>query len=201
MRLHEWIRSGRLKLGISQGALGDRMGVTQSAISKWELGKSEPSRLETARLEQVFGASAPAVNEVTFFTVSSVPVPVMGYVGRNQAAVVQADGSESIELPPGCPPDAKALIVRGNNLPPFKDGTAILYWTWSENPAAFLGELCVVETSDGAVYVREIARSSRQDRWNLISPVGAGALIVDVQIKRAALVEATYRRPQWITKT
>ena len=38
----ENIAAGRRELGITQAALAERVGVTQAAVSKWELGQSLP---------------------------------------------------------------------------------------------------------------------------------------------------------------
>lgn len=60
------IRAARLKKRLSQQALGERIGVTKAAISKWESGATHPE-VETAkklaaelriRLEDVYAEAA-----------------------------------------------------------------------------------------------------------------------------------------------
>ena len=59
MSQQEWIRTGRKALGLSQGALGEKIGVTQVQVSQWETGKAEPSSEQAERLKELFGNSAP----------------------------------------------------------------------------------------------------------------------------------------------
>jgi type I restriction enzyme M protein len=54
-----WIREGRKALGLSQGKLGEKIGVTQVQVSQWETGKAEPSSEQAERLKELFGNPAP----------------------------------------------------------------------------------------------------------------------------------------------
>jgi len=57
----DWIRLGRKGLGLSQGGLGEKLGVSQVQVSQWETGKSEPSPEQAALLAELFGNPAPVV--------------------------------------------------------------------------------------------------------------------------------------------
>lgn len=47
----------RRKLGLSQESLGEKIGVHQVRIAKWENGKTEPSFENLIKLAEVFGTS------------------------------------------------------------------------------------------------------------------------------------------------
>lgn len=199
MKVGAWIRANRLKLGITQAQLGARIGLGQTTISKWERHLSEPSLAELDRLGYIFSD--------TFHNEKEIPgrenaqyVPVMGHLGVAQRVVLSAETElEYIKPPPGAPKEARCVLVNGNNFPPFKHGTALLFWAWTSNPAVYLGELCLVKLADGAVYVRTIELGAKAGLWTLAGPPGE-APICDIEIAECALIEQTFRRPQWITK-
>jgi len=202
MKVGDWIAAQRQKRRPPENTqkwLGEQVGVAQTTISKWEKGKSDVSREELARLEDVFGTTYAADKFSPLAVAQPLRLPVMGIV-RARQLVEQAplDALEYIAAPPGTPEGARCLIVRGASFPPHKDGTALVFWAFVEDPAAFLGELCFVRLLDGAEYVREIARGDTPKTWTLISPVGEPT-IRNVEIECAALIEMTVRRPQWIT--
>ena len=51
------IKSLRLKKNISQEALADILGVNQTAVSQWEMGKSNPSSNKLPKLAEVLQCS------------------------------------------------------------------------------------------------------------------------------------------------
>lgn len=55
MTLGERISHYRKRLGISQEELGDRLGVSRQAVSKWETGKSAPDLENLLALARLFG--------------------------------------------------------------------------------------------------------------------------------------------------
>lgn len=61
------IRARRLVAGLSQGALGQKIGVSQATVADWETGRSQPRDAATiTRLAVAFGASAVEVSPHTF---------------------------------------------------------------------------------------------------------------------------------------
>jgi len=52
------IKELRKKLGLTQEALAERVGVTRLAVSNWESGKSIPKGDKLMKLAEVFGVSA-----------------------------------------------------------------------------------------------------------------------------------------------
>ena len=51
----EKIRENRLRMGLSQQALGEKVGLTSVAVSKWERGQSQPDIPTLSRLADIFG--------------------------------------------------------------------------------------------------------------------------------------------------
>lgn len=49
------IRENRQRLGMSQQALGEKLGLTSVAISKWERGQSQPDIPTLSKLADIFG--------------------------------------------------------------------------------------------------------------------------------------------------
>lgn len=56
--LHQAIKNGRNRLGLSQAQLGERIGVGQGAIYNWESGKGAPNPSNLKLLEQIIGPIA-----------------------------------------------------------------------------------------------------------------------------------------------
>ncbi len=57
MKLAEKICGCRKKKGLSQEALAEQLGVSRQAVSKWELGESEPDAGKLRRLADLFQVS------------------------------------------------------------------------------------------------------------------------------------------------
>ena len=53
MDMSKAIREGRDRLGMSQEALAERLGVSRQAVSKWEMGTSVPSPENRRALSEI----------------------------------------------------------------------------------------------------------------------------------------------------
>lgn len=58
MGMSDKIRYYRRHSGMNQTELGQRLGVTAQAVSKWELGKAEPDKASIEKMCALFGVSA-----------------------------------------------------------------------------------------------------------------------------------------------
>ena len=58
MDMSKAIREGRDRLGMSQEALAERLGVSRQAVSKWESGASDPSTSTLLALAKLVGIDA-----------------------------------------------------------------------------------------------------------------------------------------------
>ena len=52
------IQEARKAAGLSQESLGERLGVSRQAVSKWETGTADPSTSNLLALAKLFGISA-----------------------------------------------------------------------------------------------------------------------------------------------
>ena len=52
------IQEARKAAGLSQESLGERLGVSRQAVSKWESGASDPSTVNLLALARLYGVSA-----------------------------------------------------------------------------------------------------------------------------------------------
>lgn len=57
MELSQRIKENRIRCGLSQEALAEKMEVSRQAVTKWEQGKSAPSTENLFRLAQIFGTT------------------------------------------------------------------------------------------------------------------------------------------------
>ena len=55
MRFQERVKELRIQKGLSQMELSKATGISQSAIAKWELGKTEPTASAIITLAKFFG--------------------------------------------------------------------------------------------------------------------------------------------------
>lgn len=111
---------------------------------------------------------------------------VVGYVGAG-AEVIPLDehgSGESVDLPP---PNAEAVIVRGDSMyPRYQDGEKLLYVPEDRPASDLIGRECVVKLSDGRMLVKQIRRRIRGNRYDLASY--NAPMIEDVEVEWAAPV-------------
>ena len=69
MDMSKAIREGRDRLGMSQEALAERLGVSRQAVSKWEMGTSVPSPENRRALSEILGTDLQVERE------TAPPVP------------------------------------------------------------------------------------------------------------------------------
>ena len=70
MDMSKAIREGRDRLGMSQEALAERLGVSRQAVSKWEMGTSVPSPENRRALSEILGTDLQVERE------TAPPVPL-----------------------------------------------------------------------------------------------------------------------------
>ena len=78
MTLGQRISTYRKQLGISQEALGERLGVSRQAVSKWETGAAAPDMTNLIVLAREFGVSVAELTETPEprdVLVTAVPTP------------------------------------------------------------------------------------------------------------------------------
>lgn len=87
MRLGEVVRQARKQAGLSQEALGAKVGVSGAAVGQWESGKTTPSGANTLRLIDILGLDADdlldacyGVREARAACTSRASAPVYGTI-------------------------------------------------------------------------------------------------------------------------
>lgn len=82
MDMSKAIREGRDRLGMSQEALAERLGVSRQAVSKWEMGTSVPSPENRRALSEILG--------------TDLQVEMRNSAARPSAAVEAADAGAGL---------------------------------------------------------------------------------------------------------
>ena len=62
MEWNERVAAARKAAGLTQEALGEKLGVSRQAVSKWESGASDPSTSNLLALARLYGVSAALVD-------------------------------------------------------------------------------------------------------------------------------------------
>jgi SOS-response transcriptional repressor LexA len=63
MELRDWIRVARKAAGLTQGQLGEKLGLTKGNVSAWETGKHAPSYEQMLKICKISGIPLPAVDD------------------------------------------------------------------------------------------------------------------------------------------
>lgn len=87
MDMSKAIREGRERLGMSQEALAERLGVSRQAVSKWEMGTSVPSPENRRALSEILGTDLQVERE------TAPPVPLRRWKRLTLAAGLPLPGA------------------------------------------------------------------------------------------------------------
>src|SRR5450756_1782215 len=79
-----YVRELRTRLGLSQGQLAARLGVSNVTVSRWENGRSGISAAGRRRLEQLEHAGAAGDSPAGAPLTGAPPVPLSSFVGRDK---------------------------------------------------------------------------------------------------------------------
>lgn len=189
------IRAIRKAAGLTQTEFAERLGTTQSTVTRWEKG-SEPSAELLARIADYANTTMDRLLGTD--DLSGTPtdqIPVVGYVGAGAAVIPfddypKGDGLDHVDRPPFVKGQAVAVEVRGDSLLPVaEDGWRLIYTgnqTVIEDEV--LNKLCVVQLADGRVLVKRIVRGSEAQRYHLMST--NAPIMENMEIVWAARVKA-----------
>jgi len=151
--------------------LSEKAGISVSQLSRYESGERDPSLTHLRALAAVFDAPIAVIAE------EQRQLPVIGYAGAGAEIhmmddYAKGDGMDEIDAPPGVPPNAIAVRVRGDSmLPAYHDGDHIIY----DRPLSgrdighYVGRECVVRIADGRTFIKTLGRGSRDGLWTLWS--------------------------------
>lgn len=175
-------------------------GWTVSTYLGHENGDRNPSRVLAKKYARAFkvrwewlleGEGSPGIK-------GSGKAPAVGYVGAGAEVQLVDDhaigaGLEEVDIPPGVPENAVLVIVRGDSMyPRYFDGEYLFYVRDQRSPLEFVGRECVMQLSDGRVFVKLLRKGSGKGLFNLES--WNSQLIEDQKVEWAAPVIARVNR-------
>lgn len=166
------IRRLREALGETQGQFGNRFGVEQPTVSRWERNLSPPERKYLSAM-----AALANVDESAFVYEPGTAnlVPVVGYAAGGDEWLpvddyAQGDGMQPVELSLG-DADPIAIMVRGDSMAPvYRDGDILVCSRQrGSDLSTALNRDCVVKTADGRCYIKFLLRGEKSGRFRLRS--------------------------------
>jgi DNA-binding XRE family transcriptional regulator len=194
-RLAEKIRAIRQALGLTQVEFAERLGTTQSTVTRWEKGS-----IPQGDMLQAIATLANTTVERLMGTddLAAVPggmIPVVGFVGAGSVVLPyddfpKGDGLDHVERPPFVKGQVVAVEVRGDSLLPVaEDGWRLVYaGAQTLDESEILNKLCVVKLVDGRALVKRIIRGSEPERFHLLST--NAPIIENAHVEWAAPVKA-----------
>lgn len=168
----KWVREALGNASMSQADLAReltrrlRRSIDRAAVNKMMI-------LRPKRGQKTRGIKADemlAIEEITGF-----PAPVdgrprvakaAGYIGAGAEVYPMddyqpGDGLDEAEIPPGVPPNAVLVIVKGDSMyPRYLDNEFLFYLRDDRPPADFIGRECVVKLEDGRMFVKWLRKGS-----------------------------------------
>lgn len=193
------IKALRVSKGYNQTEMAERLGVTQSTVTRWENGalpRADQLKLladmANTSVERLLGADS----------LSNTPadmIPVVGYVGAGAAVFpfddhAPGDGMDHVDRPPFVHGAAVSVEVRGDSLYPVaEDGWRLIYaGEQTIIEADVLNRLCVVQLEDGRMLVKRLMRGTKPQHYHLVST--NAPTIEDAKVVWAAMVKAIIPR-------
>lgn len=169
----DWIKAFRQHLkDKKQETFGERFGVSQTTVSRWEDG-AEPrlehwTAMETLALARGFKLP---------YTSSKRMAKLRGFVGAGATIIPFGDGQGpfgEVEMPPDGTDATVAVEVRGDSMgAEAANGSTIYYDDRREPPTEDLfGRLCVIGLADERVMVKRLVRGRKPGHYDLYSTNG-----------------------------
>ena len=100
---------------------------------------------------------------------------VLGYIGAGAEFHpiddhAQGAGMDTVDAPPGCPPDAVAVQIKGDSMiPAYFDGDILVYAERRGDIDEFINRRCVVGLADGRILVKTVRRGSAPGLYTMTS--------------------------------
>lgn len=182
----------RTALREGQAIFGERFGVEQATVSRWEKGSP------VARKHQDAIAELAGMSVAEFFHSSASPrlIPIIGYVSGGESFTPVADhepggGIDHVLLDMGDDADQIGVRVRGNSMQPvYRDGDSVIGTRLrSQSLTKAIGKDCIIMTAKGEGYLKILRRGSKAGLFTLRSYNPAYDDIEDVRINWVAPVK------------
>ncbi len=153
------LKSARNAKGLSQGALGEKVNVQKSAISKYERGDIQPSQDVLIKLAEVLDVSIDYLLGREPVKSRSVRVPVLGRVAAGVPIEAIEDIMDTEEIPVEWTRDGSeffGLQIKGDSMAPrIKDGDVVIV---RQQPNIESGEVAVVLVNGQDATVKKVVK-------------------------------------------
>ena len=190
------IRKLRKSLNENQAEFGERFGVEQATVSRWEAGKPVGRKYQ----ELIAGLASTTVAEFFHSDVEPRVIPVVGDMSGGEAFspvddYEQGAASEYVKID-FSDEDPVAIRVRGNSMAPvYRDGDLIICSRLrGADIASALNKDCAVKTAAGEGYVKRLMTGTTSGVFRLRSYNSTYDDLVDVELDWAAPVRWVQRR-------
>lgn len=160
------LRLARDVSGLSQEALAELVGTTQVQIGRLEAGKRKLTKEWAERLAPHLKVTPAYLLNVDGMT------SVVGYVGAGgYAEYLEGADLGQAPRPPGFSANGVALQVRGDSMPGVAEDNWLIYYDERFDAPSddMLGQLCVIQITDGPVLVKRLYRGGLPGTFDLVS--------------------------------
>ena len=165
------IKEFRLKLGLKQSELAERIGVRQNTLSTWETGRYEPDLESLVKMAELFGRS---IDEIVGHRVAITPastggtwVPVLGEVAAciPIEAVEDIVDYEEIDAALAATGDFFGLRIKGSSMEPrIREGDVVIVRKQGD---ADTGDTVVVLVNGDSATVKRLKKEADGSMWLL----------------------------------
>lgn len=175
-------------LGESQEIFGDRLGVEQATVSRWEAGNLPARRYQKA----IADLASQTVSQFFFSEETPITIPVIGYVSAGESFTPVEDHEPGAGLDYVTPQigsrEVLAVIVRGDSMSPvYRSGDTIIGTRMGRRDLSnAIGKDCIVKTTDGEGYVKRVMPGTAKGLYRLRSYNALFDDIEDVKLEWAA---------------
>lgn len=151
------IRELRLREGMRQNDLAQRLDVHQTAVSQWENGRTEPDGRTLKKMSEIFGVT---IGTILGYEDSNSAdrgrIPVLGYVRAGMPIEAIEDVIDYIDYKGESSGDYFGLVVRGNSMEPrICDGDTVIV---RKQPFIESGEIAVVLVNAMEATVKKVIK-------------------------------------------
>lgn len=185
IKIGERLKQARMSARLSQAELGDRLGVTQSAIAHYERDKNEPDFSTIMSICRVL-----KIDTSWLFSDDNEDerkITIMGELHDN-GFVLPPKQFKQVTIPPtGLDANLyEAIMVATHNMPDYRFGDIIYVEKQSVSliDLSGMGLECLIELMDGQVLIRRIAPTTHKTKWTLLSPTSEPITEVEIRLAK-----------------
>lgn len=179
-------KAARAASGLSQAALGKKVGGAQQLIGQLERGEVRSTKL-IFKIAKVLGVPASNLDPDVPDSQEARFIQVVGVVGAGAVIYpiddhAMGNGLEEVECPwDALGPSTVAVRVRGDSMmPAYFDGDLIFYEQTHTDFTHLLGKECVVALTDGRRFIKQLRRT-QTGQWYLHSHNAEPILGVEIE--------------------